>query len=95
MTQLLPPPNLKLRLYVPEPQLGRYKIGEKLSITCDGCAEGQTATISFIATTAEFTPPVIYSRETRAKLVYLIEARPDDTAQPWHPGQPIEANPVQ
>jgi HlyD family secretion protein len=92
--QLLPPPNLKLRLYVPEPLLGSYKIGQKLSIACDGCAQGQTATISFIATTAEFTPPVIYSRESRAKLVYLIEARPDDTSQPWHPGQPIEANPV-
>jgi HlyD family secretion protein len=91
--QLLPPPNLKLRLYVPEPQLGGYKIGQKLAIVCDGCAQGQTASISFIATTAEFTPPVIYSRESRAKLVYLIEARPDDTAQPWHPGQPIEAQP--
>jgi HlyD family secretion protein len=91
--QLLPPPNLKLRLYVPEPLLGGYKIGQKLGIACDGCAPGQTATISFIATTAEFTPPVIYSRESRAKLVYLIEARPDDTTQSWHPGQPIEATP--
>jgi HlyD family secretion protein len=93
--QLLPPPNLKLRLYVPEPLLGAYKIGQKLNIACDSCAQGQTATISFIATTAEFTPPVIYSRESRAKLAYLIEARPDDTAQPWHPGQPVEATPVQ
>jgi HlyD family secretion protein len=92
--QLLPPPNLKLRLYVPEPLLGGYKMGQKLAIACDGCASGQTATISFIATTAEFTPPVIYSRESRAKLVYLIEARPDDLTQPWHPGQPVEANPV-
>jgi HlyD family secretion protein len=91
--QLLPPSNLKLRLYVPEPQLGAYKIGQKLAIACDGCAEGQTATISFIAATAEFTPPVIYSRESRSKLVYLVEARPDDTSQPWHPGQPIEAMP--
>lgn len=93
--QLLPPPNLKLRLYVPEPILGLYKIGEKLTIACDGCAQGQTATISFIATTAEFTPPVVYSRESRAKLVYLIEARPDDTSLAWHPGQPVEANPIQ
>jgi HlyD family secretion protein len=92
--QLLPRPNLKLRLYVPEPELGRYKTGEKLSIACDGCAPDQTATISFIATTAEFTPPVIYSRESRAKLVYLIEARPDETSLAWHPGQPIEASPV-
>lgn len=92
--QLLPAPNLKLRLYVPEPKLGAYKIGQKLGIACDGCAGGQTATITFIATTAEFTPPVIYSRESRAKLVYLIEGRPDDAAQPWHPGQPIEAVPA-
>ena len=92
--QLLPPKNLKLRLYVPEPELGAYKVGEKLSISCDGCATGQTATISFIATEAEFTPPVIYSRESRAKLVYLIEARPDDPAQPWHPGQPVAAKPA-
>jgi HlyD family secretion protein len=92
--QLLPPANVKLRLYVPEPLLGRYRIGEKLAIACDGCAQGQTASVSFIATTAEFTPPVIYSRESRAKLVYLIEARPDDPSLPWHPGQPIEADPV-
>jgi HlyD family secretion protein len=92
--QLLPPANLKLRLYVPEPELGHYKVGEKLAVACDGCAANQTATISFIATAAEYTPPVIYSRESRAKLVYLIEARPDDTGQPWHPGQPVEAQPV-
>jgi HlyD family secretion protein len=93
--QLLPPSNVKLRLYVPEPQLGGYRMGEKLAIACDGCAPGLTATISFIATTAEFTPPVIYSRESRGKLVYLIEARPDDASRVWHPGQPIEAWPVE
>jgi HlyD family secretion protein len=92
--QLLPPANLKLRLYVPEPELGSYRVGEKLAIACDGCAAGRTATIGFIAAAAEFTPPVIYSRESRAKLVYLIEARPDDPSQPWHPGQPVEARPV-
>ena len=89
--QLLPPANLKLRLYVAEPELGGYKIGDQLRIYCDGCADGLTARISFISHDAEFTPPVIYSRESRAKLVYLIELLPDDPAQPWHPGQPIEA----
>ena len=92
--QLLPPPNLKLRLYVPEPELGRYRIGEKLAVSCDGCAAGQTATISFIADQAEFTPPVIYSRDSRAKLVFLIEAQPDDATQTWHPGQPVDARPL-
>jgi HlyD family secretion protein len=90
--QLLPPENLKLRLYVGEPELGGYKIGDQLRVYCDGCVPGLTAHISFISHDAEFTPPVIYSRESRAKLVYLIELKPDDPTQPWHPGQPIEAD---
>lgn len=89
--QLLPPENLKLRIYVGEPDLGGYKIGDRLQVYCDGCAAGLTARVSFISHDAEFTPPVIYSRDSRAKLVYLIELQPDDPAQPWHPGQPIEA----
>jgi HlyD family secretion protein len=92
--QLLPPANVKLRLYVPEPELGRYKVGDRLAVTCDACAANLTATIRFIAAAPEYTPPVIYSRESRAKLVVLIEARPDDATQPWHPGQPVEARPM-
>ena len=92
--QLLPPANVKLRLYVGEPELGGYKIGDQLRVYCDGCAPNLTAHVSFISHDAEFTPPVIYSRESRAKLVYLIELQPDDPSQPWHPGQPIEADRV-
>lgn len=89
--QLLPPENIKLRLYAAEPELGGFRIGDQLRIFCDGCVQGLTARVSFISHDAEFTPPVIYSREMRAKLVYLIELKPDDPTQPWHPGQPIEA----
>ena len=53
-----------------------------------------TATISFIARAAEFTPPVIYSLTRREKLVFLVEAKPDDLSQPWHPGLPVDVRPL-
>ena len=85
---LLPPGNLKLRFFAPEAMLPRIVIGAPISISCDGCAEHMTAKVSFIARSAEFTPPVIFSREERAKLVYLIEARPDEPEK-LRVGQPI------
>jgi HlyD family secretion protein len=74
---LLPPANLKIRFYAPEPLLSAIEIGETVNVSCDGCEAGLTAKVTFIAKSAEYTPPVIYSREERAKLVYLIEAHPE------------------
>ncbi len=86
---LLPVGNTKLRFYVPETMLGRLKIGQAVSVGCDGCPQSLAAKISYIAPQAEYAPPVIYSRETRAKLVYLVEARPE-TGSLFNPGQPVE-----
>ena len=90
VVSLLPPTNVKVRFFVPEPRLGSVSIGQKVSIACDGCAPTE-ATVSFIAPQAEYTPPVIYSKESRAKLVFLVEARPaaQDAAR-LHPGQPVD-----
>jgi HlyD family secretion protein len=85
---LLPPANLKIRFFAPETRLARIKIGETVDVSCDACAKGLTAKVSFIAQSAEYTPPVIYSREERAKLVYLIEARPADPEK-FRVGQPV------
>jgi HlyD family secretion protein len=85
---LLPPKNLKMRFFAPEPILPQIKYGESVAISCDGCEKGLTAKISFIARSAEYTPPVIYSLDERAKLVYLIEARPDQPEK-FRVGQPI------
>jgi HlyD family secretion protein len=85
---LLPPGNLKARFYVPESVLPSIAYGDELRIGCDGCANDLIARVSFIAKQSEFTPPVIYSLDERAKLVFLIEAlpeRPDDLRV----GQPI------
>ena len=88
---MLPPGNVKVRFFVPEPRLGSVKVGQKVAIACDGCAAPIGGTVSFIAPQAEYTPPVIYSKDSRAKLVFLVEARPapEDAAR-LHPGQPVD-----
>ena len=86
---LLPPGNLKVRFYVPESVLPQLAYGDTVKVGCDGCAADLTARISFIASSAEFTPPVIYSRDERAKLVFLVEALPEKP-QDFRVGQPIE-----
>jgi HlyD family secretion protein len=91
VVSLLPPGNVKLRFYAPEPMLGRLKPGQTVSFTCDSCGAPMNATISFIADRAEFTPPVLFSRENRAKLVFLVEAKPAaDVAARLNPGQPVD-----
>ena len=91
VASLLPPANVKIRFFVPEPALGRTRPGQAVSVSCDGCGAAMNATIDFISDRAEFTPPVLYSRDNRAKLVYLVEAKvtPADAAR-LHPGQPVD-----
>jgi len=86
---LLPPGNLKVRFYVPESVLPKIAYGGEVKVGCDGCAPDLKARISFIANAAEFTPPVIYSRDERSKLVFLVEALPEKP-QEFRVGQPIE-----
>ena len=74
---VLPPGNVKVRFYVPQALLPSISYGDEVRVTCDGCAPALTAHVSFIARQSEYTPPVIYSLEERAKLVFLIEALPD------------------
>ncbi|HEX9469754.1 MAG TPA: efflux RND transporter periplasmic adaptor subunit [Bradyrhizobium sp.] len=85
---IMPPGNIKLRFFVPETELPKLAIGDEVRVACDNCAADLTAKIYFIATTAEYTPPVIYSLEERNKLVYLIQARPS-RPDALRVGQPI------
>jgi HlyD family secretion protein len=76
---------------VPQPDLGRLAVGRAVTIACDGCSATVAARISYVSPQAEYTPPVIYSTESRAKLVYLVEARPTaGDAVRLHPGQPVD-----
>jgi HlyD family secretion protein len=85
---MLPPSNLKVRFFVNEASLPNIKLGEPVTITCDGCQGGIAAKITFIARSSEFTPPVIYSMEERSKLVFMIEAR-TDRPERLRVGQPV------
>ena len=76
VVSLLPPQNILVRFFIPETELATVHVGDRLAIGCDACAPGITATITFIASQPEYTPPVIYSESNREKLVYLIEAHP-------------------
>ena len=86
---LLPPRNLKVRFFVAEPERAGLQVNQSVSVSCDGCPPDLHAKISFIAREAEFTPPVIFSREQRQKLVYLVEARPEGPAAALTAGQPV------
>jgi len=89
---LLPDGAVKARFFVPQEALARIHVGDAVALSCDGCPPDLKANISFIASEAEFTPPVIYSNESRAKLVFMVEARPDAAAvRVLKPGQPIDA----
>jgi HlyD family secretion protein len=90
VVSLLPDANRKIRFFLPEKQLAQAAIGQTIALACDGCPDNLTATIDFIATEAEFTPPILYSKENREKLVYRVEARPMDGAVVLKVGQPVD-----
>lgn len=58
---------MKVRFFVAETELPKFSIGTPVRISCDGCSGDLNAKVYFIATAAEYTPPVIYSQEERAE----------------------------
>ena len=91
VVSLLPPGNIKARFFVPQSMLGGLSVGQPVSLRCDGCGAPIAARISFMAREAEYTAPLIYSKENRATLVFMVEARPAPAdARRLHPGQPLE-----
>ena len=87
---MLPDGAVKLTLFVPEAAFSSVSVGKILEVHCDGCPADLTARVSYVSPDPEFTPPVIYSLETRQKLVYLVEARPVGDATPLQPGQIVD-----
>lgn len=92
VVSLLAPGNVKVRFFVSEALLGGIRTGDSVQITCDGCGAPIAAAVSYISRQAEYTPPVLYSKDSRAKLVFMIEARPAQAADAarLHPGQPVD-----
>jgi HlyD family secretion protein len=90
---VLPPENVYVRFFVPEADFGQVRLGETVSIHCDGCAKDLTAKITFVAQQEEFTPPVIFSIGNREKLVFKLEARAAGGLK-INPGQPVDVYPL-
>lgn len=89
---LLPDKGVKIRFFVPQADLARTKVGQTVNIQCDGCSHAQ-AKVNYISAQAEFTPPVIYSNESKGKLVFMVEATPvGEQALQLKPGQPLTAS---
>ncbi|MER9442661.1 HlyD family efflux transporter periplasmic adaptor subunit [Mesorhizobium sp. M0340] len=89
---ILPDGAVKLSVYVPESAFSSVDVGTLLNVHCDGCGAGVKARVSYVSPDPEFTPPVIYSLETRQKLVYLVEARPEGDASALQPGQIVDVD---
>ena len=88
---LLPPDATRARFFVAERELGAVALGDAVTVHCDGCGAPIAARIDRIATQPEYTPPVIYSNAQRARLVFMVEARPAAKDGPrLKPGQPVE-----
>ncbi|HTS53988.1 MAG TPA: HlyD family efflux transporter periplasmic adaptor subunit [Burkholderiales bacterium] len=91
VVRMLPPENIKVRFFVHESVLPSLSPGREVAIQCDGCATEIPATIRFVSDQAEYTPPNIYSNDTRGKFVFMVEAWPRSTDAPrLHPGQPVK-----
>jgi HlyD family secretion protein len=95
VVSLLPDANRKIRFFLPEAALSRARIGQRIDVACDGCSEGLAAEIDLIATEAEYTPPILYSKDSREKLVFRVEARPLAAAAELKVGQPVDVRLVE
>lgn len=90
VVSLLPDTNRKVRFFVPENTLAKVNIGSPVSVSCDGCPTGMTAKVEFVSSSAEFAPPIIYSKDSRDKLVFRVDARPQGNASALKVGQPLD-----
>jgi HlyD family secretion protein len=95
VVSLLPPQNIFVRFFIPEPELARVHVGDRIAFACDNCPGDLGGVVSFISPQAEYTPPFIYSEQTRSKFVFLAEARPPPSqAALLNPGQPVTVKPL-
>ena len=94
VVSLLPDDRVKIRFFVPEQEVARYRPGRSVRFSCDSCAAGMTARIDYVSPRPEFTPPVIFSRDSRDRLVFMVEARPARPAR-LMPGLPVDVVPLE
>jgi HlyD family secretion protein len=95
VVSLLPPENLKVRFFVPEAEFAALQPGARVQVTITGRATPVEARVNYLSPRPEYTPPILYNRDNRAKLVFLVEAAIDPAiARELHPGQPVDVVPL-
>lgn len=92
---LLPDDGVKVRFFVPETEVARYRPGRTVRFSCDGCPEELQATIRYVSPRPEFTPPIIFSRDSRDRLVFMVEASPKRAGATLMPGLPVDVEPLE
>lgn len=90
---LIPDDRIHVRFFVPETEVAAYRVGQRIRFSCDGCPDTLGAVITHVSPRPEFTPPIIYSRETRDRLVFMVEARPEKGGT-LVPGLPVDVVPL-
>jgi HlyD family secretion protein len=93
IVSLLPDDRVKVRFFVPEQEVARYVPGRSIRFACDGCPSGLNAVIRYVSPRPEFTPPIIFSRDSRDRLVFMVEAYPVHPAS-LQPGLPVDVEPL-
>ncbi len=82
--------NIKVIFFAPEKDLSKIHLNQIVTLSSDSAPKLATGRISYIANIAQYTPPMIYSRESREELIFRIEARIDHPhLNRIHLGQPI------
>jgi HlyD family secretion protein len=92
VVSLLPADALKVKFYVGEAERHQLQPGAGVAVACDGCGGDLVARVSYLDSQPQNTPPIIYSRDERNRLVFMIEAKLPDGAA-LLPGQPVTVTP--
>jgi HlyD family secretion protein len=90
VVSLLPAPYIRARFFVPEPKLASVPAGTEVEIHCDSCTENIPAHVTYVSPQAEYSPPELYNQDNRARLLFMLEATPDENPELLHPGQPVD-----
>ena len=90
---LYDPDKLKVIFFVPEARRALLALGKVMAVTCDTCPANLQATVTRIAPEPQFTPPILYSRDERGRLVFRAEALMAET-RALSPGQPVSLTPL-
>lgn len=84
--------DVYLRVYVPEAQLGRIKLGQKVSVKTDSYpGKIYLGRVSYLSSEAEFTPRTVQTPEERVKLVYRVKIDVPNPTFDLKPGMPADA----